>query len=393
MSSLTAYIIAGETSGDILGARLMQSLKEQKPNTEFYGVGGAQMAEQGLQSLFPMNDLSVMGIAEILPRLPKILRRIRQTVDHIIKTKPDIVITIDSPDFCFRVAKKLRDRMGDDCPPLIHYVAPTVWAWRPERAKKIAALYNGIICLFPIEPPYFEKEGMKAIFTGHPAIEKCQAHDEEAGLKLRKELNISENAKVMGLLFGSRIGEIHRMGPILRQAAFQHIKGSNEDIHILAPTLPYLRKDVRNLLESMPCHAHIIDDQSRKWDCFGAMDYALATSGTVGLELAIANVPHVIGYKVNYLTWRIVRSKINIEFAHLANILRNKLIIPEHIQLSCTAQGLRDSLDSIALESQQNEFSALRKMLSGDTSKTPSDQAAEFVLNCLSDHQATKKAA
>ncbi len=395
------YIIAGEASGDILGAHLMTSLKDKGgiSSFSFDGVGGSQMAAQGLQSLFPMQDLSVMGVTEILPRLPKILRRIRQTVDNIIKTKPDIVVTIDSPDFCFRVARKLKERLGDDCPPMVHYVAPTVWAWRPERAQKVAALYDGIICLLPIEPPYFEAEGMKAVFTGHPAIGQHSKRS-GGGATLRDELEIPKDATVLGVLFGSRQGEIHRMGPILRQAAYEYvIKNKGKTLHIIAPTLPHLRKDVRNLLESMPCKAHIIDDQTRKWHCFDAMDYALATSGTIGLELAIAGVPHVIGYKVNYLTWRIIKSKINSKYAHLANILHDKPIVTELLQHECTAKNLRDALMALPSQAaaQKNDFTALRDMLSGSGKQEPSDQAADFVMACLSDSrsdiQNKKKAA
>lgn len=390
------YMIAGETSGDTLGAGLIDALQDKLDDFVVYGVGGSQMEEQGLSSLFPMADLSVMGVAEILPRLPKILRRISQTVDDIVKHKPDILITIDAPDFCFRVARKLKERLGDACPVMVHYVAPTVWAWRPERAKKIAALYDGIICLLPIEPPYFTAEGMKAAFTGHPSIAAYE-ENKGGGAALRKELNIDKDATVLGLLFGSRIGELQRVGPILRQAAFSYAqKNKGKDLHILAPTLPHLRKEVRNLLESMPCTTHVIDKRDLKWHCFDAMDMALATSGTVGLELAIAGVPHIIGYKVNYLTWRIVRSKITSKYAHLANILLDRLAVPEFIQLDCTPEKIGEMLSVLPMtaKEQKQEFDVVRNMLRGGGAGMPSEQAADFVLSCLADKaQNSKKAA
>ena len=384
-SKTKIYMIAGEASGDILGAGLIDALQDRLDDFVVYGIGGPQMEDEGLSSLFPMNDLSVMGIAEILPRLPKILRRISQTVDDIIKHKPDILITIDSPDFCFRVARKVKERLGDSCPVMVHYVAPTVWAWRPERAKKIAALYDGIICLLPMEPPYFEAEGMKAAFTGHPATAAYDT-DKGHGALLRKELGIDIDATVLGVLFGSRIGELQRVGPILRQAAFSYAqKNKDKDIHILAPTLPHLRKEVRNLLESMPCPVHVVDKRDLKWHCFDAMDMALATSGTIGLELAIAGVPHIIGYRVNYLTWRIIRSKITTKYAHLANIILDRPVVPEFIQQDCTAEKIGEMLSVLPMtaEDQKREFGVLRDMLRGTGKGNPSEQAANFVLSCL----------
>lgn len=373
------YIIAGEQSGDILGARLMTALTAKHDDYEFLGVGGSEMKAQGLESLFPMQDLSVMGITEILPRLPLIMRRIKQTATHIMREQPDIVITIDSPDFSFRVVKKLHERMNlKDFPKLVHYVAPTVWAWRPERARKVADLYDGVMCLYPMEPAYFENEGMKAAFVGHPAIESY--NKSSAGHALRQELEIPENAKVMGLLFGSRTGELNRIGPILRQAAFQYAK--QNEVHIIAPTLPHLRNHVRNLLESMPCETHIIDDQSRKWDAFNAMDFAMATSGTVGLELAIADVPHVIGYKVNALTHYILKRKVNVGYAHLANILLDKPVIHEALQKDCTPDNLLEALSALEdkADSQRASFERVRHMLYGtDESQSPSVQAAYFI--------------
>lgn len=373
------YLIAGEQSGDILGARLMKALKEKHGDYEFLGVGGGEMKAQGFESLFPMQDLSVMGITEILPRLPLIMRRIKQTVSHIMREKPDIVVTIDSPDFCFRVVKKLHNHMNlKDFPKLVHYVAPTVWAWRPERARKVAELYDGIMCLYPMEPAYFENEGMKAAFVGHPAIESYNKSG--AGQALRQELGIPEDAKAMGLLFGSRTGELNRIGPILRQAAFQYAK--QNEVHIIAPTLPHLKKHVRNLLESMPCETHIIDDQNRKWDAFNAMDFAMATSGTVGLELAIADVPHVITYKVNALTHYILKRKVNVGYAHLANILLDQPVVDEFLQKDCTPDSILDALNALEgkAESQRAAFERLRHMLYGtDEDQPPSVQASRFI--------------
>jgi len=168
------YLIAGEASGDFLGAQLMKAMKVQAPETTFSGVGGDLMIAEGLDSLFPMEDLSVMGIWEVLPRLRLILKRIKQTKEDILGVKPDVVVSIDAPDFSFRVQKKVRkayDGAQEIAPKLVHYVAPTVWAWRPKRANKIAKFLDGIICLFDFEPDYFTQVGLKAISVGHPMME------------------------------------------------------------------------------------------------------------------------------------------------------------------------------------------------------------------------------
>jgi len=379
-------LIAGEPSGDVLGGRLIKALHEQHSHIVISGVGGVSMAAEGLQSLFPMEELSVMGLAEILPRIPQILKRIKQTASHVQEQKPDIVITIDSPDFSFRVARKIKEQQGK-LPKMIHYVAPTVWAWRPERAAKLAHLYDGILCLFPFEPPYFEKEGMKAAFVGHSMMETLTPSSNTKAV--RKRLGAAEQAKLMGVFFGSRRGELKRMGPILRQAALDFSK-KNRDVFIIAPTLPHLENSVRELLKDIHGRKEVITDPEFKKDTFKALDYAVATSGTIGLELAVANVPHIIGYKTNRLTWALVKPKLTIKYAHLANILMDKegiadrMIIPEFIQEECTAENMTRALQGLNIAEQKVAFSNVRTLLYGtEKDKLPSEQAASFILNMI----------
>ena len=370
-------LIAGEVSGDSLGASLMQDLKEKLADVEFCGVGGDAMAEQGLSSLFSMRDLSVMGIMEVVPRLPLILRRIRQTTDYIVKEQPDLVITIDSPDFCFRVAKALKDR-AVAMPKMVHYVAPTVWAWRPERAAKVASLYDAILCLFPMEPAYFENEGMKACFVGHPAVAKWQAghkaHD------IRAELKIPQSHKIIGFLPGSRMSELNRVGPVLREALSQYAEEEQRGLNIIALTLPHLSRETRYLLQGFKARIHIIDDQKLKWSCFEAMDGAVAASGTVGLELGVAGVPHLIGYKVNSMTYRLVRFKITTKYAHLVNILQGKEVVPEFIQENCKADLIAASFKNVMQDNTQQKaaFSQIREMLACDRQNM---KAADFIVS------------
>jgi len=386
MNNPSFYMIAGEPSGDQLGGRLMQAIGMMTAGrAAFYGVGGAAMSGHGLNSLFPMTDLSVMGVAEVLPRLPLILGRIKQTVVDIISKNPAVVVTIDSPDFCFRIANGLRESGYKG--KMVHYVAPTVWAWRPERAKKVAALYDGILCLLPFEPGFFIREGMKAEFVGHSVLEEGWDHTDPSGIRLH--YNIPANKKVLGLFFGSRIGELNRMGPVLREAAVRLVK-ENPDLHIVSVTLPHVEKLARNLLQEIPCGNTVILDPNHKFHAFSVMDSAIATSGTVGLELAVAGVPHVIGYKINPLTHAMVRSRIKTKYAHLANILLNYPLVPDFIQSDCKSESLAKAAglyltDYNAVKYQKDGFRSAMHMIQGEHAGTPSQQAAVFTLSFLNE--------
>ncbi len=387
---LRIVIIAGEASGDLLGARLMAAMKVQhQGNISFSGVGGPLMEAQGLQSLFPMNELSLMGILEILPSIPRLLRRIRQTADHIRTDKPDAVITIDSPDFSFRVAQAVQKDSKRDC-PWVHYVAPTVWAWRPERAAKVAKLYDGVICLFPCEPQYFTREGIKAAFAGHPTIENVGGFSSGQAFRAKYDIPLRD-AFVFGVLFGSRHGEIARMGETLRESILQVLaKAQRADVRIVAPTFPHLKDKVAALLKDVPCPVHIITDPADKWPAFDATEAAIAVSGTVGLELAVASVPHVIAYRMNPLTWSIVRRKVKVPHAHLVNILLEDRVVPEFIQEQCRPELIAEELlplfnpNGAASTSQRNAFMNLKHRIRGDGEGTPPEQAARFVLSLMS---------
>lgn len=370
------YIIAGEASGDFLASQLMAELKSRQDDIIFSGIGGNLMEEQGLKSLFPMSELSLMGIFEILPKLKKLMGRINQTVDDVIDKKPDIVLTIDAPDFSFRVQKKIRKMLGDDAPQLVHYVAPTVWAWRPKRAKKIAEFLDAMICLFHFEPPYFEKEGLRAIAVGHPMM--------ESGINTAKSL-LPNDRQYLGLFFGSRKGEVKRLAPTIIKAAKEIIRVKPE-IEIVVPTLPYLKNDLNDLLKSLPVKKHIFSGAESKWSVFKSCDAAVAVSGTVGLELAACGIPHVIAYKVNALTALMARMLIKTNFAHLANIILNKEVVPEFIQKNCkpdliakeTIKLLDDNQSKIA---QQNAFNDVRIHIMGKNNEQPSKTAASFILS------------
>ncbi len=379
--ALRVFLTAGEASGDALGARLMAALRQARPDVEFRGVGGPLMAAEGLDSLFPMEDLAVMGVAEVLPRLPLLMKRIGQTAAAIAHESPAIVVTIDSPDFSFRVVKKLRT-MKAPLPRLFHYVAPTVWAWRPGRAAKLARLYDGVICLFPCEPAYFTRAGMQATFAGHSMLE--DGWDLADASALRAAYRVPGDRTVIGALFGSRAGEIARTGPQMAQA-LQAAAAALPGAHILALTLPSRAEQVQDLLRAVPAPATVVTDPAQKWNAFAAMDAALAVSGTVGLELAVAGVPHAICYRMNKLTYALVRPRIRVKYAHLANILLDEPVVPELIQQDCTPDNLTAALlplltDGGARARQKQAFSKIHHLLRGEHAGTPAQQAAAFVL-------------
>ena len=369
--SLHICLIAGEPSGDFLGSRLAMALNALRPDIRFSGVGGPQMRAAGVSSLFAYEDLAVMGVAEILPRLPTLLARIRQTIEHIKETKPDIVVTVDSPDFSFRVLKTIRNEMGANAPKLIHYVAPTVWAWREGRAAKIAKFLDGLICLFDFEPPFFERHGLSAIAVGHPMVEgDAMMADGDA---FRRRHGIGEKDIAIGMLFGSRKGELKNTAPVLRDALGQ----LSPNATIIAPTLPHVRGDALALLSRHRGKVIITTEPEEKWSAFKAMSAAMAVSGTVALELAALRIPHV--------TAAIIRRMIRVKYAHLANIMVDAAIVPEFLQENCKAEKIaatvRNLMDSP--QGQIAQFETIAYKLGFRQQNTPSEKAADFVLSFI----------
>ncbi len=335
-SEITVGIIAGEPSGDLLGANLMRDIKSLQKDPKFIGVGGDQMQSEGLVSLFPMEELSVMGLAEVLPRIPRFLKRIKQTVESLKKATPDVIVTIDSPDFCFRVASKLQGSRI----PLVHYVAPSVWAWRPKRAEKLSKLYDHVLALLPFEPPYFEAVGLNCTFVGHPATTRSPLHSACAA-------DTQKSSLIIGLLPGSREGEVKRHLPIFCETVNTIIHHGRESVRVVIPTLTALQSLVTAYMKNQSFEFDIICGLDEKQASFSRMDIALAASGTVALELAIARVPAVIAYKVNPLTAWIARRLINVSFISLVNIVENKEVTPECLQENCSPEVLSSKLFAI----------------------------------------------
>lgn len=377
------WLIAGEPSGDLIGARLIDALNKQAGGRfRVTGIGGEAMEAAGLQSRFPISDIAVMGLIEIIPRIPLIKRRMRETIAQIKQDKPAIVVSIDVPGFCYDVWKGLR---GSDI-PLVHYVAPTVWAWRPDRAKKFARELNHLMALLPFEPPYFEAEGLDCTFVGHPVLEG--GADKGDGAGFRKQHGIGASDTAICVLPGSRSGELKRLAAVFRESA-EAIVAKNPDAVFIFPTVSYLRAPVTEIAADWPGRTVVVSSISEKFDAMQACDVAMAASGTVSLELAMARVPHIVAYRMNALTVRIVKllHGMNQKFVNLVNILLDREIIPEFIQERCRSDLIAEYMcrlidDPATRQDQLKSIDSALSMLRPE-SGSPSDAAASVVASLM----------
>lgn len=386
MRTYKIFLSAGEPSGDFLGSQLMKALKHELGNSvRFLGLGGQLMEAEGLRSLFPIEELSIMGLAEIIPHIWRIRKRIHQTVASIMKSRPDIVVTIDSPGFNFRVGRVLKKR--DQSIPLVHYIAPSVWAWRAKRARKVAKFLDHLLAVLPFEPPYFLKEGLSTQFVGHPVV--------ELGIKklkdplFRKRHDIPSKAPIITLLPGSRRGEVSRLLPIFQQTTQQLLK-KYPDLCVIIPTLPHLVEKIKQLY-TLP--AVIVTSPEEKYAAFHESHAALAASGTVSLELAAAELPMVIAYKLNPLTYSILKRLVKVKHACLVNLLKNETIIPERLQNDCTPNKLAHELGHLlqitGIERKQllQKMGEALKMLNAPKAfKSPSQCAARHIKEIIKEN-------
>lgn len=382
------FVIAGEPSGDKLGAAMMRGLKTLQPETRFSGIGGPLMEAEGLTSFFPMAELSVMGIAEVLRHLPRLLARVGETAAAIVKAAPDALITIDSPDFCLRVAAKAR--AGLPHLKTIHYVAPTVWAWRPERAAKMARHIDHVLALFPFEPPYMQAEGMSCDFVGHPVVADPIPDPAEVSA-FRAGLGLGPDQPLLLVLPGSRAGEVGRMLPVFAKVV-AGIHRQSPETRVLLPAATPVAETLAGAIKSWPGSPILLDPrdlpaaeaEARKRLAFAAADLALAASGTVSLELAAMATPMVIAYRFNWLTTRIVKRKVRLKSATLVNILTDRQAVPEFLFEACNGDNITPLvLDLLAdPEARMAQISAANQALVmlGRGDEDPGLRAARSVL-------------
>ncbi|MBF0267066.1 MAG: lipid-A-disaccharide synthase [Alphaproteobacteria bacterium] len=380
---LRFFLIAGEPSGDFLASRLMLALQSASDGrASFAGVGGENMAAQGLQSLFPIADLSVMGLVEVLPRLPLILKRLDQTLAAIERFQPHAVITVDSWGFTGRVARALY-KQGSRI-PRIHYVAPMVWAWKEIRAKGVARYVNRLLALFPHELPYFQRHGLDTICVGHPVIESgADAGDAEA---FRSRHGIGRDVPLLAVLPGSRMGEVKRLLPVFEQAV-KLIAKRHPGLTVLVPTVDTVAGPVASSVADWSVPTLVLRGTQEKYDAFAAARAAMAASGTVALELAMARLPHVVAYKLNPITVMAARRLFKIPYVNLSNILLERLAVPELLQEECTPDRLSGEVLALMADGERRQSQiqdldeAMRRLGLGGSS--PSQRAAQAVLEMI----------
>ncbi len=330
-------LIAGEPSGDRLGGALMAGLRELAPDAGFIGIGGPEMQAQGLTSLFPMEELSVMGLAEVLPKYFHLKRRIRQAAEHVIAEAPAALITIDSPDFGLRVARIVKAARPDL--RTIHYVAPSVWAWRPGRAAKMARVIDHVLALLPFEPPYMQAAGMTCDFVGHPVVaERLATRGQAAAFRAQ----LGEGPVILALP-GSRRGEITRLAPRFGQV-LARVAAARPGVRVVLPTLPHLVDLIRAQTADWATPPQIVLDAAEKRAAFAAADVALAASGTVSLELAANGVPMVIAYDFNPLTRAVIGRMLRVDTVTLVNLVSETRAVPEFLGPRCRADLIAPAL-------------------------------------------------
>ncbi|MEP3677089.1 lipid-A-disaccharide synthase [Sulfitobacter sp.] len=379
---MRVFIIAGEPSGDKLGAALMAGLKALRPDVEFQGVGGVQMQAEGLVSRFDMSELSLMGLVEILPKYRHLKRRIAQTAQAVVAQKPDVLITVDSPDFSLRVAKLVK---AHSAIRTVHYVAPTVWAWRAGRAARMARHIDQVLALLPFEPPLMQAAGMRCDFVGHPVVAEPVATDRD--VEAFRAMHSIGDAPLMVVLPGSRRSEVARLGERFG-AAVRRIKEHKPKLRIIVPAAAGVADLVQNLTDKWP-DTVVLDPRigeystkmANKRAVFRAADVALAASGTVSLELAAAGTPMVIAYDMNPISRFVIGKMLLVDTVTLVNLVSETRAVPEFIGRACTSDAIADSvLDVMAQPTEQHRAMALTMQRLGQGGKDPGLRAAQAVL-------------
>lgn len=377
------YLVACEASGDQLGAKLIEGLRAETAGAvEIIGIGGPAMQAAGLTSLFDPADLALIGIFEVLPKVGLVLRRVRETVADIVARKPDVLVTIDSWGFTGRIHQRLA-HMNHGTKRL-RYVAPQVWAWRAGRAAQLARWIQHLLTLLPFEPAYFTKVGLPATWVGHPVLES--GADRGDGGAFRKAHGIAPAAPVLTVLPGSRRSEIKRLMPTFEQALAEIVK-QVPDVRLVVPTVPHVAATVRARVAHWPWPAVVTEGENEKFAAFAASGAALAASGTVTLELAMAGVAHVIAYRLNTLTALVMRVMLKTKFVNLINVLLGREAVPERLQENCRPEVLAADIVKLLREpaasgAMKADFKAALAQLRPEGT-TPSRAAARAVLAAI----------
>lgn len=373
------YLVAGEHSGDVLGARLIAAIRRLRPDLEFAGIGGPGMGEQGVASLFPMRDLAVMGLLEVLPRVRTLRRRLAEVTADVLARRPDVLVTIDSPGFTLRLLRAVAGRGIRR----VHYVAPQVWAWREHRVREFPGLWEKLLCLLPFEPAFFSRHGLPSTFVGHPVLESGADRGDAA--RFRAAHGLTAEQTVVVLMPGSRRSEAPRLLPVFGETLGR--LGRERDVVPVVPTADSVAETVRRAAATWPVRPILVTDTDEKHDAYAAAGAALTKSGTSTLELALAHVPMAVTYRVNPLTAMIARRLIRVPHVAMVNLLAGREIVPELLQADCNPRRLAATLarllgDATATAAQRDAFGNVLHSLRADAG-LPSEAAAREVVNML----------
>lgn len=376
---LSIYLVAGEPSGDALGGRLMAALKDLTGGAvDFRGVGGPAMEAEGLRSQFPMSELSVMGVVEVLPHARKLFARMGEAAAAIDALRPDAVVTIDAPAFAHGVARRIRRREI----PRIHYVAPQLWAWRPWRVHKFRRHFHHLLALLPFEPDWFAARDVSCRFVGHPVIEADRGG--ETGAQFRETAGIAPGTPMLCVLPGSRRGEVSRLSGPFRET-LEILRRDMPDLVAVLPTVPNVATLVRRETADWPVRAIVVEDRARKYAAMAACNAGLAASGTATLELAMTGVPFVVAYRVATLTYLLAKPLMRVRFANLINLILDREVVPELLQNDCVPDRLAAAVAPLFGAAGSRQVAAMAPAMErlGRDGPPPSRRAAEAVLDII----------
>ena len=371
------FILTGEPSGDRLASKVISKLKNSKPDIDYLSVGGEHLKALGIKSLYDLKEITYLGFTRVLLNIFKIKKKINQTVDKIIEFDPDILFSVDSPDFTLRVAervKKLRSEIKT-----IHYVAPQVWVWREHRVKKLKKFLDHILLLFPFEKKYFEKENINCTFVGHPLLEDNEKN------KIDISNIIGEDKKIISIFSGSRSSEINVLMPILLKF-IKMMKEKYNDIHFIFHTTNEHRATLKNQVSHEDLeNCDVISDEKIKSYILKKSFFAVAKSGTISLEICNANVPSIIIYKMNFINFFIVKMLVKVKFANIINIAAGKEIIPELLQEKCNAKNIFNKVDEFLTnpDLSTNQINKFKEIIKDFKTNKSSDLASSVLINSL----------
>jgi lipid-A-disaccharide synthase len=380
LADLDVFLVAGESSGDALGASLMRALGALTAGAvSFRGAGGSRMADAGLAGIFSVQDLSTIGVAAVVAKLPLILRRLRETIEAVTAAPPDVLILIDSADFSHQVAKGVRRRLPNL--PIVRYVSPTVWVWRPWRARAMRRSVDLVLAILPFEPEVHRRlGGPPCVYVGHPLLENLEELRPSAD-----EAAAREAERLVLVLPGSRRQELRRLAPVFGDA-LGRIAAGRAPFEVVLPTLPYLADDIARATADWPVRPRIVVGEADKHAAFRRARAALAASGTVTLELGLAGIPQVVAYRVPMIEGLIARMAIMVDSVVLTNLILGEKAVPEFLQTHCTADRIAPALADIIDDTpaRLRQIDALRRLdaiLHLD--EKPSERAARAVLEVL----------